>query len=438
MSQRTRILTEIWGYRGWKVVEVSFEGADGSEVVPISGHVPPGTAVVLRVARTWASRCATCNAIGGACHERLPARRWADLPMSGRPVFIEYAPIRVKCPRCGGRAVERLAWAEPHQRQSRRLQQHVAVDAFSMPLVHVATKYRLSWHTVRRAELDAIRRWELTRKAPALEVVGLDEKYLGRRNRRAERFVTIASNLGTGEPIWIGLGRREATVASFLATLEPATKSGIRVAAMDMHRPFANAIRADPALAHVVIVHDPFHVMKRAGEAMSELRKEVFFRAGAEMRRAGRGTRWLFLRSWERTTEPQKRELRRLFQLNGRLARAYQVVEELRAVLRAPDGPSIRTGLHRILRRTDKRANRPLRALHDSLKAHWNPIVALAEHRPPTGRIEAINNNWEALVRRGRGYRNLDYLLRKLRFISANPVRTGQAVRCFLDLGSAA
>ena len=43
--------------------------------------------------------------------------------------------------------------------------------------------------------------------------------------------------------------------------------------------------------------------------------------------------------------------------------------------------------------------------------------------------------NWETLVRRARGYRDLDYLLRKLRFMVANPVRQQDGVRRFLALG---
>ena len=35
-----------------------------------------------------------------------------------------------------------------------------------------------------------------------------------------------------------------------------------------------------------------------------------------------------------------------------------------------------------------------------------------------TGRIEALNNNWETLVRRGRGYRDLNGMFRKLRFMT--------------------
>src|SRR5208337_4099988 len=120
---------------------------------------------------------------------------------------------------------------------------------------------------------------------------------------------------------------------------------------------------------------------------------------------------------------------------NNTLARAYQIREELRGVLHASTKDQMALGLARILRRTARKDNVPLRRLHDTLNERWNEILALGEHRPPVGRIEALNNNWETLVRRARGYRNLDYLLRKLRFMTANPIRNHDGVRRFLALG---
>jgi transposase len=328
-----------------------------------------------------------------------------------------------------------LAWAERRQNQTMRLQQHLALDAASMPVLHVAVKYGLTWGIVRRAEGAALARWNATRADVPLRRVGVDEKYLGRRHRLAYKFVTIVSNLDTGEPIWIGEARSEETLQKWLATLSAEQKAAIVLFAMDMHDPYKAAVRADKALAHVAIVHDPFHVAKRVGKAIDDLRREAFFRAGSQLRAVGRGTRWLLLRAWERCSSVQHEKLRELFRYNPRLARAYQLKEEMRLVMHAPDGDAMKLGLRRILRRTQERQNVPLRALHDSIREHWNEIVALGEHRPPTGRIEALNTNWEALVRRARGYRNHAYLLLKLRFMVANPIRTKNGVTRFLALG---
>jgi transposase len=437
MGQRGQTLTQVLGYRGWRVVEVSYERVDGTKVTPVAGYdLPQELLLVLRTERRWVGRCAECQAICGRVHEQLPPRRWADLSWAGRPTVIEYAPQRLACRRCGHTGVELLAWADTHQRQTRRLQHYLAIETASMPVQHVAALHGLDWSTVKRAEVCALERWQKTRQKVPLRHVGIDEKYLGRRSRhRKEKFVTIFSNLETGEPLAIEFGRSEETVTAWLQTLTKEEKAGITLFSMDMHQAFLNAVRADPDLAHAVVVHDPFHVMKRVGAALDELRREVFFRAGPDQRRLGRGKRWLYLRSWERCSEDQRTELRDFLKLNRTLARGYQLAEEIRAALHAPDRGAMWTAINRVLLRTSRRDNVPLRKLHESLLRHWPQLLGLADHRPATGRVEALNNNWETLVRRSRGHRDLDYLLLKLRFTVANPIRSANGVARFRALG---
>jgi transposase len=437
MGQRGRTLTQILGFDGFKV-EAHFETRLGVRVaLSAVPSVLCGMTLVLQVTRRWLPRCSQC---GGACrrtHERLRPRRWVDLPWAEHPVLIEYAPVRVKCRHCRANPTEMIAWADPHQRQTRRLQQHLAVQAASMPISHVALLHGLDWTTVSRAERAALERWEKTRPPVRLRFVGVDEKYLGRRGKqRAEKFVTIVSDLATGEPVWFGYGRRKETLATWIAGLGDAQKSGIVLFAMDMHDPFAEAVRQAPGLAHVAIVHDPFHVMKRAGEAIDEVRRNVLFRAGPELRAVGRGKRWLFLRSPARLSDEQRRQVAVLLRGNRTLMHAYTVKEHLRDVLRADSRDEMAAALRMVLRRTARRTNVPMRKLHDSLATHFDAIVALGEHHPPTGRIEALNNNWETLVRRGRGYRDLTSMVRKLRFMTVNPLRTSNGFKRFVALGA--
>ena len=436
MRRLERLVAQILGFEGWEVVDLYWETPDGVRFLPIGWHaVCQGARLVFVVARRWLGRCADCGHRCQKVHEHLKTRRWHDLPWCEHPVDIEYAPDRLVCTHCARACVELLPWADRYQRETSRMQQHMCLDAQSMPTFHVALRHGVDWHTVRRAERHAMERWQATRTPDPLEMVGMDEKYLGRRNRSGDKYVTIVSNLQTGEPIWIGFGRREATVNSWLNTLSAQDKAGIKLFAMDMHDPFKLAVQADPALVHAAVAHDPFHVIKRANGAIDELRRETFFRAGPEMRALGRGMCWLFRRAWEKCSAEDQVRLNKFLKGNLRLGHGYQVREELRAVLRAPDEITMAIGLVHVLKRTERRDNVPMRKLHDSLEAHFDEIVALGGHHPPTGRIEALNNNWETLVRVGRGYRDLDFLLLKLRFATVNPLRTEQGAQRFLALG---
>lgn len=440
MGQRSVSLTRILGFDGWAVVESYFERKDGSVVHAVGRYdVHRETRLVLLVTRRWLPRCGACGATCRAIHENGQTRRWRDLPWGDHPVEIEYAPQRVKCTACAAHTTEMVAWAEGKQRQTRRLQHRLASECTSAPVSHVAERYDMSWPAVRRAELHAIARWERTRPAVPLCHVGVDEKWLGRRHKRKEKFVTIVSNLETGEPLWIGYGRSASTLRSWLATLTPGDKERIDLFAMDMHAPFALAVTTTDGLEHAVIVHDPFHVMKRVGEAIDEVRRAIFFRGGPVLRGLGRGKRWLLLRAWERNTAEQQRDLRALLACNGKLARAYALKEEIRDLVRnAPARDAMLVGLDRIYRRTSRSSLRPLHRLEASLREHETAIADLAEYRPATGRIEALNNNWEALVRRARGYRDHEYLLRKLRFSVANPLQSRKGRAAFTQLALAA
>ena len=49
MSQRTGIVTQIWGYRGWTAVQVRWESAGGKPIVPVPGYdLPADAKLVLR------------------------------------------------------------------------------------------------------------------------------------------------------------------------------------------------------------------------------------------------------------------------------------------------------------------------------------------------------------------------------------------------------
>lgn len=440
MGRRSRILTEVLGFDGFHVTGAYFETEDGVRVeVEATLAVLRGTRLVLTLARRWAARCSSCGARCTRVHERCPLRRWQDLPWGEHNVVLEYAPVRVRCRACKSTPVELVAWAEVRQLQTRRLQQQIAIDAASAPLSRVAQRYGLSWGAVHRAEQAAIERWRTTRPAVPLIRLGIDEKWLGRRHHRDEKFVTIVSNLDTGEPIWIGYGRNKEVLAGFLAGLSPEQRQRLELVAVDMYGPFLAALREAEGLKHVVIVHDPFHVIKRVGEALDEARREVLFRGGEELRAVGRGTRWLFLRAWERLHVQQRDSLRSVLAGNGKLARAYEIKEQLRdLVLHAPDGHALADGLRAVLRRLRRSSLPPMRKLAEALDERLPELMLLADHRPPTGRIEALNNNWETLVRRGRGYRNHDYIASKLTFMIANPLRTLDGVRSFAALGQAA
>ena len=53
------------------------------------------------------------------------------------------------------------------------------------------------------------------------------------------------------------------------------------------------------------------------------------------------------------------------------------------------------------------------------LLEHLDGILNYCRIKIPMGVVEAVNGNIKALIRRGRGYKDLDYLLLKARYMAA-------------------
>jgi len=61
------------------------------------------------------------------------------------------------------------------------------------------------------------------------------------------------------------------------------------------------------------------------------------------------------------------------------------------------------------------------------LLRHLDGILAYCHEKVPFGKVEAINGNIRAVLRRGRGYRDHEYLLLKVQKATAEPRRQRRA-----------
>ena len=106
--------------------------------------------------------------------------------------------------------------------------------------------------------------------------MGVDEIYFGKHMK----FITVVSNLKTGEPLWFGQDRKQETLDEFFRTqLTERQRKRIEAACVDMWRPFTNSI--EHWAPNCRIVYDKFHVLQHANKAIDEVRRAEFFRKGA-------------------------------------------------------------------------------------------------------------------------------------------------------------
>jgi transposase len=193
-----------------------------------------------------------------------------------------------------------------------------------------AQQFGLAASTVRAIDLRYLERWAAARRKPALRQMGVDENHLGKR----QKFLTVVSNLETGEPLWFGRERKKETLGEFFEKrLSGFQRNAIRAACVDMWEPFRQFRQSiEQWLPQCRIVYDKFHIMQHASAAVDEVRRAEFFRKGGAAREVVKGKRWLLLSRWVYLNTHKKRQLNALFALNRRVMKAYLLKESGPAV----------------------------------------------------------------------------------------------------------
>lgn len=369
----------------------------------------------LWVRRKRGNKVLICSGCGGRCSkiEEIRQREVRDLPWRKYQTIVVVEFYRVRCPKCGLK-VEKVPQLPSKAPFSKDFEDAVGLACESAAARQVARQFGLAAGTVRAIDQRYLERWAKSRKKPVLRQMGVDEIYLG----KTQKFLTVVSNLETGEPLWFGQDRKQETLDEFFRTELSALQRGrITAACVDMWEPFTASILSwVPACR---IVYDKFHVMQHASKAVDEVRRSEFFRKGGRMRGLVKGKRWLLLSRWVHLDSRKRQLLNELFRLNRRMMKAYLLKESLDRLWRYRyEGAALRY-LNQWIDQLRWQRLQPFQKLAEMLLSHLEGILNYCRVPVRFGVVEAVNGNIKALLRRGRGYKNLRYLLLKAQRLAA-------------------
>ncbi len=262
--------------------------------------------------------------------------------------------------------------------------------------------------TVRAIDLRCLERWESKRRKPPLIQMGVDELYRGKK----DKFLTVVCNLETGEPLWFGKTRKKETLDEFFRDeLRPRQRKRIEAACVDMWEPFRLSI--EQWAPQCKIVYDKFHIMQHANDAIDEVRRAEFFRQGPKNRGLIKGKKWLLQSRWKNLTLQHRGELNRLFQLNRRVFKAYLLKESLEKLWDYRYEGAMVNYLKKWMEQLKWQRLAPFEELAATLLKHVDGIANYCQSKVRFGVVEAVNGNIRMLINRGRGYKNVRYLLLK-------------------------
>jgi transposase len=328
-------------------------------------------------------------------------------------VYLEVEIRRVDCRSCDAVKQEKLPWLADNPFYTERFAFYVGRRCRASTVRDVARELRLDWKTVKSLEMEYMREQLRRVGTPGPKVIGIDELSIGEgHNSRI-----IVSDLVRGRPIWFGgTDRSEKSMDLFFQGLGPRKCKGIRLAVMDMWKPFRKSTLKAGNAPQAGILYDKFHILKHLNEALDKVRKSEYARLSGKDRKFIKGQKYTLLSHRANLSQEGRQSLKALFKANRRLNKAYLLKEMFSQLWDYKREVWARRFFERWKSALRWQRLKPYEKFARMVEEHWDGIASYCqeENKVPLGFVEGINNKIRVIQRRAYGLRDEEYLRLKI------------------------
>jgi transposase len=326
-------------------------------------------------------------------------------------IYLEIEVRRVQCKRCGRVKRERLEFLADNPLYTKRFAYYVGRRCRQSTIRDIAQELHLDWDTVKTLEKQYMRAQLAKAGNPGPKAIGIDEVSI----RKGHTYRIVVSDLIRRRPIWFGgEDRSEESMAQFYNWLGAKKSLGIRLAVMDMWKPFRNVTGTRAPQA--AILFDKFHIIRHLGEALDKVRKSEYARLSGKDRRFIKGQKYTLLSSRENLTLEGRQSLRALLTANKRLNTAYLLKESFGQLWDYEREGWARKFFENWRESLKWQRLKPYVQFAEMIDRHWDGIAAYCkpENKVSLGFVEGLNNKIRVIQRRAYGLRDQEYLRLKI------------------------
>jgi transposase len=326
-------------------------------------------------------------------------------------IYLEFEVRRVQCKSCGAVKRERLEFLADNPFYTKRFAHYVGRRCRSATIKDIAQELNLDWDTVKGLEKQYMTAQLAKAGTPGPKAIGIDELSI----RKGHTYRIVVSDLIRERPIWFGgEDRSEASMGRFYDWLGEKKSRGIRLAVMDMWKPFRNATNARAPQAAVLF--DKFHIMRHLGEALDQVRKREYARLSGKDRRFIKGQKYTLLSNRENLTLEGRRSLKLLLAANKRLNTTYLLKESFGQLWSYQSEAWARRFFENWRSSLKWQRLAPYEKFAEMIDRHWDGIAAYCkpENKVSLGFVEGLNNKIRVIQRRAYGLRDEEYLRLKI------------------------
>ena len=334
-----------------------------------------------------------------------------DLACGNTRVFLGVEIRRVACRHCGKVKRERLDFLSDNPFYTKRFSYYVGRRCRTATIKDVAEELHLDWDSVKTLEMQYMRAQLAKAGTPGPKAIGIDEISI----RKGHTYRIVVSDLLRGRPIWFGgEDRSGASMAQFYEWLGQKKSARLRLAVMDMWKPFRNATRA--AAPQAAILFDKFHIMRHLGEALDKVRKAEYARLSGKDRRFIKGQKYTLLSRRENLSLEGRQSLKTLLAANKRLNTAYLLKESFGQLWDYEREGWARRFFENWRASLKWQRLKPYEKFAEMIDRHWDGIAAYCqpENKVSLGFVEGLNNKIRVIQRRAYGLRDQEYLRLKI------------------------
>ncbi len=317
----------------------------------------------------------------------------------------------MECRRCGTVKREQIEFLADNPFYTKRFAHYVGRRCRAATIKDVAEELHLDWDTVKTLDKQYMRAQVTKAGTPGPKAIGLDEISI----RKGHTYRIVVSDLIRRRPIWFGgEDRSEASMAQFYDWLGEKRGRGIRLAVMDMWKPFRNVTQARAPQA--AILFDKFHIMRHLGDALDQVRKAEYARLSGHDRRYIKGQKYTLLSRRENLTLEGRQSLKALLAANKRLNTAYLLKESFGQLWDYEREGWARRFFENWRASLKWQRLKPYEKFAEMIDRHWDGIAAYCqpENKVSLGFVEGLNNKIRVLQRRAYGLRDEEYLRLKI------------------------
>ena len=202
----------------------------------------------------------------------------------------------------------------------------------------------------------------------------------------------------------------------FYKILGPSVSKRIRLAVMDMWKPFRTSTLKDEHAPLASILFDKFHVIRHLGDALDQVRKSEYKRLTGKGRRFIKGQKYTLLSRRENLTQQGRQSLRLLLKANKRLNTAYLLKASFVQLWDYQAEGWARRFFENWRDALKSQRLKPFEKFAKMIDRHWEGIAASCkpENKVALGFVEGFNNKIRVLQRRAYGLRDEEYLRLKI------------------------